>query len=189
MLSKQDKERLTAAEREYWKDESMVKHCVNCATFLFDLRGKIVIIEKTGIKTDFCFGYGVFGGDESFDNALEMAAHARKSERYFIRENHRSAPYAETIEALNNNSWIAYASPKYIGDSKQMLNINFMRDYEYCERNKQLPENSFLLTDEEKKAYKLVLAKAAQEHHKKIKAYLKRYGLTKVNSWTYWEDE
>lgn len=187
MLSKQDKERLTAAEREYWNDERMVKHCVNCATFLFDLRGKIVIIEKTGIKTDFCFGYGVFGGD--YDSALDMAAHARKNEHYFIRENHRSAPYAETIAALNDSRWIAYASPKYIGDSKQMLNINFMRDYEFCEKEKRLPENSFLLTDEEIKAYKLILAKAAQEHHKKIKAYLKRYGLTKVNSWTYWADE
>ena len=56
MLNKQGKERLTAAEHNYWKDESMVKHCVNNAMLLFDLRGKIVIIEKTAIKTDFCFG-------------------------------------------------------------------------------------------------------------------------------------
>lgn len=185
MLTKNEKDRLTAAERAYWKDESMVKHCVNKAMLLFDLRGKIAIIEKTGIKTDFCFGYGVFDGD--FDSAAGMAAHARKSECYFIRENHRSAPYADTINTLNSSRWIAYAAPKYCGKCEELYNVCFVRDYEYQES--KLPPNAFVLTADEIKAYKLVLAKAAQEHHKKINTYLKRYGLTKVNSWTYWADE
>lgn len=185
MLNKQEKERLTTIERNYWKNESMVKHCVNNAMLLFDLRGKTVIIEKTAIKTDFCFGYGAFDGD--YDSAAGMAAHARKSERYFIRENHRSAPYADTINTLNSSRWIAYAAPKYCGKCEELYNICFVRDYEYQE-SKLLP-NAFVLTADEIKAYKLVLAKAAQEHHKKINTYLKRYGLTKVNSWTYWADE
>lgn len=185
MLNKQGKERLTAAEHNYWKDESMVKHCVNNAMLLFDLRGKIVIIEKTAIKTDFCFGYGVFDGD--YDSAPNMAAHARQSKRYFIRENHRNAPYADTINTLNSSRWIAYAAPKYCGKCEELYNICFVRNYEYQES--KLPPNAFVLTADEIKAYKLVLAKAAQEHHKKINTYLKRYGLTKVNSWTYWADE
>lgn len=54
MLTKNEKDRLTAAERAYWKNEKMVKFCVNKTLLIFDLRGKIVTIDnktKKEVKT------------------------------------------------------------------------------------------------------------------------------------------
>ena len=182
MLNKEEKARLTQIESTYWKDDSMVKHCVNSAAFLFEIRGKVVIVKKTPIKKDFCFGYSLSKYDsESYDNANEMADYASKSQHYFIMENHRNAMYARIISYLNGR-FKAFARPNYYGKCPDLYSIEFRREWE------SIPEGAFELTDAEKSAYKLILAKAAKEHHKKIMSYLKRYGMEKVNSWSYWRD-
>lgn len=184
MLNKQEKARLTEIESVYWRDDHMVKHCVNRASFLHNLRGKIVVVEKQSIKTDFCFGYSLSRYDsESYDNANEMARYAAENQRYFIKENHRNANYASTISMLNSERWKAYARPHYCGNCPDLYSIGFCRDWE------DIPKDAFVLTDAEKSEYKLTLARACKEHHKKIMAYLKRYGMEKVNTWSYWRDE
>lgn len=183
MLTKQEKEKLTAAERAEWKDESMVKHCTGRAMLLFEVRGKLVPIEKTTIATRFCFGYSDYvPGD--FDDANRMAVHASSSEGYFIRKNHEAAVYARTIGKLNDKRYFAYAMPTY-GNPESVYSICFQPRWD----TKDLPENAFILTDEEIQTYKRKLADACKLHHKKIIAYLKRYGLTKMESWSYWRDE
>ena len=182
MLNKQEKEKLTNIERAYWKNESMVKHCVGEAAFLYDFRGKTVVIEKRGIKKHFCFGYSDYPYTD-YDRANNMAAYARKNQHYFITENHKQAGYAECIEALNSSRFVAYARPHYIGDCPDLYSIEFCWDYE------RVPDGAILLTNSEKQEYKHILVKAIKEHHKKIMAYLKKYGLSKVESWSYWQDE
>ena len=184
MLNKQEKAKLTAIESAYLKDESMVKHCVNEAAFLYDFRGKTVVIEKRKIKTNFCYGYSDSRYDtKDFDRAVDMAEYARTNHLYFIRKNHKSAGYSEIIECLNNGLWKTYARPHYYGNCPDLYSIDFCHFWE------EVPKGAIELTDTEKAEYKLVLVKAIKEHHKKIMAYLKRYGLEKVNSWTYWQDE
>lgn len=183
MLTKQEKEKLTAAERSEWKDEGMVKYCVNKAMLVYELRGKLVPIDKTTIVTRFCFGYSDYiEGD--FESANHMAAYASSNEKYFIRENHKGAVYARTIEMLNDKRFVAYAMPSY-GNVNAPYGIRFERKWEL----EKLPENAFILTDEEVQAYKRKLVEACKLHHKKIMAYLKRYGLSKVETWSYWRDE
>lgn len=183
MLNKEEKARLTQIESAYWKDNSMVKHCVNSAAFLFEIRGKVVIVKKSHIKTDFCFGYSLSRYDsESYDNANDMADYASKNQHYFIVENHKDADYARTISNLNSTRFKAYARPYYYGKCPDLYSIDFCYSWE------NIPEGAFELTDAEKSAYKLILAKAAKEHHKKIMSYLKRYGMEKVNTWNYWRD-
>lgn len=185
MLNKAEKDRLTAAERAYWKNEKMVKFCVNKTLLIFDLRGKIVTIDKHAAETNFCFGYGIWDG--TYEDAQATAEYAAKSTMYFLRENHRRAGYADEIERLNNKRWIAYAIPHYCGRQDILYQICLMprSDFEY----KGSLENAIVLTDEECAAYKRKLVEACKLHHKKLTAYLKRYGLTKVNTWSYWADE
>lgn len=184
MLNKQEKERLTAAERAHWKDERMVKYCVGKAQLLFDLRGKIVVIEKASVETNFCFGYGMWDG--TMEEAESRADHATKSTMYFLRQNHRRANYARHISRINDARVVVYAMPEY-RDQDILYGICYMNHWDYeCGK---LPENAFILTDEEKQAYKKKLAEAALLHHKKLAAYLKRYGLSKIHTWTYWADE
>lgn len=186
-MTKQEKERLTEAERKYWKEESMVKHCVGNTAVLFDLRGKIVPIEKARVRTNFCFGYSDYiEGD--YEDANRMANHAGNSEMYFLRENHRRAGYSDIIKDLNDSWYVAYAIPHYCGKSEELYSICFEKKWE-LETGKKLPENAFILTPEEIQEYKRKLVEAIKLHHKKLAAYLKRYGLSKVNTWTYWQDE
>lgn len=58
----------------------------------------------------------------------------------------------------------------------------------FAEPWEDIPEDAFELTEMEKQVYKMELVKAIKEHHKKIMAYLKRYGMEKVNTWSYWQD-
>ena len=45
-----------------------------------------------------------------------------------------------------------------------------------------------IITDEEAKIILDAYKQAAVAHRKKVDSYLKRYGLSKVHSWTYWRD-
>ena len=185
-MNKKDKERLTAAERIVWGSERMVKHCVDHTLLLFDLRGKIVTIEKCKVNTHFCFGYSDFD-NRSRERAEQMSAHARKSEIYFLRQNHKEAKYAWKIARINDKNNIVYAAPNYSEAGNIIYYIGHMNRWDYeC---KGLPENGFILTDEETRAYKLKLAEACKLHQKKLETYLKRHGLSKVETWTYWADE
>ncbi len=182
MLNKQEKAKLTALFAETWEDEKMVKYEVNNTLAAFDLRGKTITIEKKKIKTDFCFGYSLSRYDtEDYDNANRMAEYAQENTKYFIKENHANSNYGKIINLLNDSRWKPYARQHYYTGGN-LYSINFCRAWE------DIPEGAFELTEEEKQAYKMELVKAIKEHHKKIMTYLKRYGMEKVNTWSYWRD-
>lgn len=182
MLSKQEKAKLTALFAETWKDEKMVKYEVNNTLSTFDLRGKTITIEKKKIKTNFCFGYSLSRYDtEDYDNANKMAEYAQENTKYFIKENHANSNYGKIINLLNNSRWKFYARQHYY-TGENLYSIDFCRAWE------DIPEGAFELTEAEKQLYKMELVKAIKEHHKKIMAYLKRYGMEKVNTWSYWQD-
>ena len=185
MLTKQEKERLANAEKLNWKDEKMVKYIVDKTMLLFELRGNIVPIEKKSVKTHFCFGYSCHVPDD-FENANHMAAYAQKNEMYFLRENHRDAGYARTIDLINDGRYqaVAFCNTR---NPEAPMSINMRNRYDI--EVEGLPDNAFILTEEEVQAYKRKLAEACVLHQKKLAAYLKRYGLSKVESWSYWQDE
>lgn len=184
MLTKQEKERLANAERLVWKDEHMVKYIVDKTMLLFELRGNIVPIEKHQVETRFCFGYSDYDPAD-FDRANDMAHHAMNSEMFFLRRNHKEAGYSRTINLMNDGRFVAvaYFDRKH-PDAPMHINMRNRYDVE-CGK---LPDNAFILTDDEAQAYKRKLAEACKLHHKKLVAYLKRYGLSKVESWSYWRD-
>ena len=48
---------------------------------------------------------------------------------------------------------------------------------------------AYILTDEERAELIREYKKAMQAHEKRVNAYLKRYGISKIKVWTYWIDE
>lgn len=182
-MTNQEKARLAVLFAETWgKDEKMVKWCVNNTFSAFELRGKTITIEKQKIRTDFCFGYSLSKYDsEDFDRANRMADYASKNQHYFIVENHKESGYGQLIELMNDSRWKFYARQHY-DTGENLYSISYCRQWE------DIPEGSFELTEAEKQIYKMELVKAIKEHHKKIMAYLKRYGMEKVNTWSYWRD-
>jgi hypothetical protein len=183
MMTKEQKaELMQAIHRE--GDEKYNKWFVNQTLSTFKLRDHLFTIDKKPIQTKFCYGYSDSRYDtEDFGRANNAAARARHDTMYFTRQNHQTE-YAVNIRKLNDPRFKAYAHKHYCTN-------DILYCVSYCYAWEEIPDRfpeAFELTAEEKTAYKMELVKAIKEHHKKIVAYLKRYGLTKVDSWSYWRD-
>lgn len=173
---------------EVWHDDQqMVDYCMKKAAYIVELtNGDIVVIEKPSIIKDFCFGYRDSRYDtEDMDRAYEMASHAETSVDYFLSEN--LAQIDEQIARLEN---------KEMSSLEFYLNTNY---YSQPADSKLKSLNAYYWHDERKKGTVLTGEdrdrviegyKAVREiFDRRLHSYLKRYGLSKVNAWAYWQDE
>lgn len=190
MSQKQLKERYAdILRREVWKgDERMVEYCVKSAGYIVELtNGDIVVLRKPEIKKDFCFGYSLSRYDtEDYDDAQAMAQHARQSEEYFLSENlHAINKEIDLLSGKESTNYDYYIRVPYYSQPENSQLKAITTFYWYSDEAQKYPK----LEGEDRQrvvaGYEAV--KAAFE--KRLHAYLKRYGLSKVNSWSYWRDE
>lgn len=175
-------------ENEVWKgDQKMVDYCLKEAAHIVELtNGDIIVIEKPRIETRFCFGYSDSRYDtEDYDRANAMADHAKKSQEYFIEENMKGINQTiGQMEGTIHHSFEYRLRVKYNGqpdDSKlKSLDAYYWSD----EHAKQYPEISAEDLQRVIEGYKVVKA----SFEKRLNTYLKRYGMSKVKSWSYWQD-
>lgn len=200
-----NKEAIRAEYAKVWKDEKMIDFCVKKAAASAILPdGGMVIVEKQGIEKSFCFGESGY----DYDEAQDMAAHARTSESYFKRENmkHFRSWVKDLTESMNgaSNYMLTINKRAYYGQTEdcKLCNINFYRLSDILDacggsaHISDLPgleltvrgQKCRIATPEEigiiLKAYK----EAEAAHEKKVDSYLKRYGMNHVRTWTYWRD-
>ena len=197
----------------YKKDVKMVDFCVKAAAAAVVMpHGELIVIEKKHIENRFCFGESGY----DYDDALRMAQHARTSVDHFIRENmeHYNSIIERLTESLqevngeecyghNADMVIIHLKPQYDRCPESRLHSwNFARMSDVIDacggscHIQDLPGKELTIRSELCRiatafeietlieAYKIVAA----AHEKKIAAYLKRYGLSKVRAWTYWLD-
>ena len=175
-------------DKEVWKgDQKMVSFCLKEAGYIVELEnGDIVVIEKPRIETRFCFGYSDSRYDtEDYDRANAMADRAAKDQEYFLKENlsdiDRTIAQMEGTES-HSFEWrlrVKYtSSPK---DSKLKSLDAYRWSDEYA---KQFPEISAGDLQRVIEGYKVVRA----DFEKRLNTYLKRYGMSKVKTWSYWQD-
>lgn len=138
--------------------------------------GTIHAIEKPSIETHFCFGESGY----DFDEKVAEAAEARTNADLFRIRNLRDLD--EKIRTLKDGPDDGY----YV-----WLTVwNGVSDYLNIGRwwQKEAVDNPVEISEEDRKrlleGYEIVRDGFA----KRIDAYLKRYGLSKVHSWTYWVD-
>ncbi len=170
----------------YWKDEKMVKHCLKEADYIIELEdNSFITVDRPRIKKDFCFGYSDSRYDtKDYDRANDMVDYARKSQEYFIEKNLQDINRAiEQLESGNHEIWVF---AHYHGqDEKSKLRCwtfkNYYHDYSDKMHNRQLKNHEIKALIE---AYKEV----EKQFTKRLNTYLKRYGLTKINAWSYWRD-
>lgn len=146
------------------------------STLLRLSNGEIVGIEKTKIKTNFCFGYGFCGisSDEEENAAARMAVRAEQDKNYFIEKN--IEPLDKQIEELQSDRNIAlYWGGVDVGSVGAM--DKWDERLEFC--------NGQPLTDEDRSAYIEALQEEKAAFIKRLQAYLKRFGLSKIKSWSY----
>ena len=199
------KEELRAEFAKAWESDRMINYCTNkvAATAVLPT-GEIITIDKESIKKDFCFGESGY----DFDEAQEAAAMARKSHEYFKIQNmkHFKCWIDDITNAmdLHSNYRIIIGGGAYYGQSEDCR----LRHFEICLLTQVLDAlggSAFLeeipgkeitvdgrtgrvATNEEAEIILNAYKEAAAKHEKKVDAYLKKYGTSKVNSWTYWRD-
>lgn len=175
---------------DVWRnDQKMVDYCVKEAAYIVELEnGDILKIEKPRIHKNFCFGYSDSRYDtEDYDRANDMADHARKSTEYFIEQNLKEIN--DMIAELEGDSkrasrWVFRIRIPYSGqpaDSKLKALQTFQSWDEQAQKYPVLEGENLRRVIE---GYKIVKA----DFEKRLQTYLKRYGMSKVHSWSYWQD-
>lgn len=208
-----DKEVLTKEFAKAWDSERMIKYCVGKVAEVAELpNGDLITIDKEGIETRFCFGESGY----DYDDAARMAAHARTSEDYFKAENMKN--FNGWVEDLENakktlaGEWsngvsyvLVIGATAYTGQREdcrlRYISLErFTSVLDACGGSASLEElpgraislngkkNCRVATVEEIEIILAAYKRARAAHEKKVDAYLKRYGLSKVNSWTYWRE-
>ncbi len=141
--------------------------------------GEIFCIEKPRIETSFCFGESGYDADDAY----HMAHVARTNEDYFKERNLRDLKTEIDLlsyrTGLYNNERLAAERWGCDGVVWVSFCSRFDRDGKFI---------SDELSEEDRERVLEGYRKAYKAFEKRLDTYLKRYGLSKVRSWTYWRD-
>lgn len=167
--------------------------------------GGIVYFEKPSMKTEFCFGYSSCGQGPEYDEA-NAACRAADSEQYFLHVNLKDMD--EEIEALEKNCRYDHEKDEwnrhydgltwYIQRARYERETAPMNLYSYHAWSKwdvknepwrYTPGTYEEMSDADRKTIIAALKHEREKFEKRLRTYLKRYGTSKLRTWTYWMDE
>ena len=183
---------------EVWQDsERMQEYARKQCDYVVELsNGKIIDIEKPRIKKDFCFGMGMYATytQEEFEAAEDLAENARTNVEYFINENMKQI--TEKIgylkEALDGKKEV-YTYVHYSGqpDNSELVTYSCVG---LSDNPKWAPyrwgnlKAVNKLSSDDIQALIDGLEEVGKKFMKRLNTYLKKYGLEKLNVWTYCRD-
>ena len=158
--------------------------------------GNIIDIEKPRIKKDFCFGMGMYATytDEEFEAAEDLAENARTNVEYFINENMKqiTGKLDALKEALENKrevyTFVHYSGQPEDSDLVAYNSVRICDNPEYAPFSWSNLQAVKKLSSEDIQAIIDGLEEVANKFMKRLNTYLKRYGLEKLNVWTYCRD-
>lgn len=171
---------------KHWNDIRMVNYLMKDYTVLFELDGGLAVIDKPKIQTRFCFGYHHY--DESMNDAQDAADYARESVEHFKRENFKDIDgWIKNLEDSKGQfpTWVACVRNRYWKESAGLKTVCFVNRWELENKGQEARPLTTEEIDIVIEAYK----KARAAFEKRLNTYLKRYGMSKVETWTYWRDE
>lgn len=183
---------------EVWpKSPKMQEFARKQVGYIIELaNGKIICVDKPSIKKDFCFGYGMYlrSTDEEEDIAFSMAQKAETDPSYFLEQNLRN--FNLRIEQLRSVvGWKkeVYIFANYCGQPADSSLVSYTIT-DIFEGPKLRPEcwkryeGLQKLGDEDIQRIINGLEEAKKAFEKRLNTYLKKYGLSKLNVWTYLVD-
>lgn len=186
------KEKYKICLKDAWKSENMQDWCFKNTENIVELsNGKIIIIEKPKIKTDFCFGYGMYLNyeEEDFDRANDMVKVAETNKEYFKRENLKEIE--DWIKDLKQAEYVA-TFRKYSSQSKdnKLSNYSTYKNDWYLEeaKNDRRLVDFEIISKEDIEKIIQAYEEVKQAFIKRLDTYLKKYGLSKINAWSYLVD-
>lgn len=192
-------ERYRAACEEIYSPD-IVEYCMKKAAEVVELpNGLMVEIEKERIRTQFCFGYSDIGQGPTYEEAWRSMENADTNEAYFLRRNmeafdgvlgglyRHGQDYMVVLQG--NTEHLRGLSLKRTTDVLDAVGgsvvIPALKGQELTVRGNRW----YICTDEDVKLIRDAYERARDAHMKKCRAYLKRYGLSKLSTRMYWIDE
>lgn len=183
-MNKLSEKAMNAVNKElefvYKNDKSMIDyHLKNLSNVhMFDDE-RFVVFKKKSLKTRFCFGYSDCGQGSSFEKAQELSNKAERDAEIFIKENLEDIE--STIKEFKEND--VYIIGTHFNKGKNQINLCSDWNMRYHSR-----ENSEKISEKDKLAIIAILEEEKAKMLKRINTYLKRFGLSKIRSWSFWMD-
>lgn len=170
--------------------------------------GLLIAFEKPHIKTHYCFGYGYCGvtNSEEMKEASDRERYARENAAYFLRQNTKDIKdniyFIESYLLYKNGHYEQARAfyEKYTNNYNDFLRDAFIikqyPDYKTClasikfidrGRDYEIQKEWIIreATQQEVRAYLFMLKNELEKLNKRLNTYLKRFGLSKLHTWTY----
>jgi hypothetical protein len=153
---------ITGSDKEYYGKGSVGA---------IKIDGHFYLIDKPRIENRFCFR------DEGpqYEHYKELRDDNKMMERYFIRKNEED--FTRTIEGIEKGEEVRIKNTDYL----DRLNVYVGGSYWDRQEGRKA-------TDEEKTLILEGLKYGLSLFRKRLDTYLKRYGTSKLHTWTYWAD-
>lgn len=180
---------------EVWKgSSSMQKYAEKNAAYIVPLaNGDITDIDKPRIETSFCFGYGQNGvsTEEDYRAAADTMKYADTHKEYFMKENLKGID--EMITDLSDPNTKVYKHLHYCGQEsgsklKGITLAGWAHSAEYEPWRYSNLKDFEEVSQEERNALITGYQEVRKAFEKRLHTYLKRYGLSKLKTWTYLVD-
>lgn len=164
-----------------WLNEFLETQCPNpsdkkyykeCNVGAVKIDGHFYLIKKPNIENRFCFH------DEGpqYDLYKNLTSHEDKMKKYFIAKN--ESTFTNAIDELKKDDHARIELTDYHNK------VTLYYGYGYW----NIPDKARNLTSEEKELIINGLEYGLKLFRKRLDTYLKRYGLSKLHTWTYWAD-
>ena len=197
-MNAQLKQRYLAEIAKAWgDDEKMMKFFASKVSVIAELpSGGLIAFDKPSIQTEFCFGYSTPPIGDDYDSATRMAQHARVNEDYFLEKNLSSLQ--STLDYLNDEpemfllwrtSYYRQKEPLNIFDVVHYLNYFALQKAKTNGYDTMGGCNVIVPTDEDLEVIKASYQEQYDKFKTRLETYLKRNGMSKIRTWTYWRDE
>lgn len=180
------KEYIDIIMKDLWeRHPSMRKHYEKK---LFDVcilsDGSMLEIDKSDIETRFCFGYGQNGYSTAEDRreANRMEEYAMTNQDYFINENLKGID--KQIKHFEEEHDFRIVPHYYKQRDNRLKEIVTYKPFGFGAEYADAPK----VSKEDITLYVQALKAERENFVKRLNAYLKRYGLSKLHTWTYLSD-
>ena len=191
-----DKELLEEYMKEWekvWKDKGMLDYERKKFSSAIRLEnGGILYFEKLTIENKFCF----HDEGEQYEQYKELHSDEERMADYFKAMNLRDYDKAiKGLAKLENWEGDYYGLTWYIQRESycsQTEHLNLFKYHAFREydvtNNPSMYEGAEKMTETDRKAIVKALKHERDKFEKRLDAYLKRYGISKLHTWTYWAD-
>lgn len=181
-------EYLNIVNNTIWADSKSMQEYITkkCSDVFKTSNGNLIKFEKPTIKKRFCFGHGQNGvtTQEETETAINQAEYARTNEQYFLNKNledinRKIKTYSEAEKLFILPQYRQY-DIKNIG---LVVTADYFRHYDW-----QAQEIMEELSEADKQELLRICESEKAKFIKRLQTYLKKYGLSKVQTWSYLVD-